>query len=322
MSLVWNGDWVGETLDSHGGVSQYGDVEYKGTFSGTPALNTRLILGTSVDGFTGRAGGQLAKFLVKVGDQYGSSSGERTLIRQTEPIIARASGYQSYLALSVMFPNEWGFGLGSSGFDCWQFVEWHGQGGVNAPVGLRPLYDHVQIEINGGSNTSPTRQPRVPVITSLQSKLGQWHDLILYVNHHASNGAVTLWHRLPASQASFTQVYTATGIPTLFTGDSNYLLFGCYGAAVGVDRWLYHGGAREYTTFAEAETWLLSLGGAGGGGGGGGGGGATGPFDGAWSSSLQINAAGGAPSPPAPASRINRSWPHESPSSRPARRRP
>ena len=264
MSLVWNGDWVGETLDSRGGVTQYGDLEYKGSFTGSPALNTRLILGTSTDGVTGRAGGQFAKFLMKPGDQYGSSSGERCIIRQTEPIVSVGQGYESYLAFSVMFPPQWGFGLGGN-LDIYQMIEWHGPGGIPACVGLRPLFDHVRMEVKGGSLASPVFQPPVTVVPDLQSKLGVWHDFILHVLHHTSNGTARVFHRL-ASQASFTQVANLTGVPTKYSDGGTYLLLGIYGPGLNVDRWIYHGGAREYTTFAEAEAWMLSLGGGGGGG--------------------------------------------------------
>lgn len=318
MTLIRNGDW------NTGNRSQYGGVEYVGTFSGSPSVDTRLTVAQTIDGYTARDGGYMAKFLIKPGDQYGSSSGERCLIRWQENNgnpVTMPSGYDSYLAFSILFPTQWGFGIGGN-LDIYQCLEWHGPAGVPAAMGFRPLFDHIRIEIKGGNNVF---QPAIIVVTDLRNHLGVWHDFIYRGLHHESNGTVQIWHRIPSVEASFRQIVNRTGVPTRFSSGGSYLLWGIYGAAASADRWVYLDANREYSTYAEAEAWMLSLGGSGGG---------PGPdpdpppgdpgpaHDGGWSAAVQINATGGAPNPPAPSTRISRGWPHESPTGRSPIRRP
>ena len=241
MGLLWNGDLT------TGDRSQYGAVEFGGTFDGSPSLGERVIVGPSVDGKQPRhPAAAIMKTLVRSGDRYGSSSGERTLLRQHEPIRSRGNGYDSAIAMSVMFPDEYPFG----NLDAWGLIEWHGASPYPSLVNLRPLATSLICEVN--STTGSVSRKPYTVIESI--KKGVWYDIVLRVRH-ALAGAVEVWVR-EAGQP-FARVVNLPVVPTCL--NSNYLLVGFYGAAQGFDRWVLHGGAREYDTVQEAIDWLDSL---------------------------------------------------------------
>lgn len=253
MTQVWNGDWAPNNK------SQYGDVEYGGTMDGTPPLGDRLKIAQIIDGIKGRDGNPFAKVITASGDQYGQSSGERTLLRQFpgSAIVSRGPGYDSYFCMSALFPDEFPYG---SSFDGWAIWEWHGGSPYPSFTNLRPTANSLIAECNNNPSGSVQRTAHT-VIANLDDRTNSWHDLIVRVKHHPTEGVMQVWHRQADEEDEMddTPVVNLLNRPTIFSNTKNYLLIGFYGPARSYTRWLMHDAAREFTTLDEAMAYMNSL---------------------------------------------------------------
>ena len=242
----WTGDW------ESGNASQYGNIEYGGTFDGTPPLSDQLKVVQSIDGVAPAQGNWFAKTIITPGAQYGQSTGERILLRQHEPIQLRGEGYDTWITYAVRFPDP-----GHS--DTWNIIEWHQNSALPdcSPKPLDTDPDLNQIRLHVGFNTCD--QVTFPILVNNLTK-NVWHVFTMHNFLHKTCGALQVFHGIKGQSSSMTQLLNQTCIPTMKTvADQNYLLLGLYGPAASFNRWVYHDAAREYANQADAIGYANSV---------------------------------------------------------------
>src|SRR5215470_6651923 len=95
MGLRWNADL------STGDRSQFGDWEWGGTYDGSPPLGDRVTVAKTIDGVQSPIGTNVMRIIVAPGDQFGGSTGWRTLVRIPPErtnggrLVTRDQGYDS-----------------------------------------------------------------------------------------------------------------------------------------------------------------------------------------------------------------------------------
>lgn len=251
MGLLWNGDL--ETGD----LSQYGGWEFGGTFDGTPPLSQRVTVAAQIDGVAPAQGSKLIRVQCAPGDNYGNSTGWRTLARQHEPIQSRAAGYDSSYTLAMRVPAGYpgDAGIWTAG------VEMHGPGGVVANHHLNLRGNDVFVDIYGGQadNTLKTTYVNQAVLAGYAKDA--WHVFVFrYKVGSAPSGHYELWHGQLGQDTTLTQLISAPNIGTVYDGASVYPLFFLYRPQTGVTTLTaYFDALREYSTLAEAKTFAEAV---------------------------------------------------------------
>lgn len=214
-----------------------------------------------------RLGTYAALFEVRPGDSP-SRSGERAEVARHFDGQEK-EGDVFFYSFSFYLPSDW-----AQDQDGYRIpFQFHG---VNNDLGGRSTYPPVALdfvpaarkangqgagglwlELHGGDITR-TNSPGGTMAEVLRQPIqtGVWHDLILQIKWHRSDGAVTVWHKL-GDQHSWTQTTQVRSKPTLqfitspFSVSKVYLRQGLYRKdAKRVDR-IYEDATRRGTTFAD-----------------------------------------------------------------------
>ena len=170
-----------------------------------------------------RQGGFAAKFTVRPGDKFGSTSGERSEVLYTGA--NEVEGDDVWYAWSTLFPLDWTTPTGWS-----IFAQWHSSYPVSPPVAFNMKGERIQVNLNTGAVDSggATFKPVYPITDTLQR--GVWNDFVVHIVWSATNGSLQVWHRTGSDP--FVQRVDVSGIPTMQTlggvVSSNYLKIGFY----------------------------------------------------------------------------------------------
>jgi Polysaccharide lyase len=247
---IWNGDW--ET----GNRSQYGGVEFGGTFGAPPTLDQRVQIIKSDGAISPLQGEYMAKIIVAPGDRYGKppnfASGERTLLRQYEPMRFRGSGYETWLVFGVYFPTG-----GYS--DGWVFLQWHQPSGAGSkPFEFNPQPNSIRVDIGQGPPGS-WNQLQNTILPTVRKDC--WHVFVTHHLFHQTDGITKVWHGIEGEDSEPELLLDLQGIQTLKgpPDDSASLLMGWYREAASHTNVIVHDGAREYPDEASALAWAKTL---------------------------------------------------------------
>jgi Polysaccharide lyase len=196
-----------------------------------------------------RQGTYAAKFTVRPGDQYLTTSGERSEVYWSGS--DESDGQDYWYSWSTLFPTDWtepaGWGY---------FVQWHADFlSTTPPIAFNARDDSVVLQVNTGplnaSQTTGTVRYALPVLNTLNK--GFWNDFIVHIHWSSGNdGAVTVWHRVNG-ETQYDKVLDANGFPTLQVGPdgvpaSNYLKLGLYRGADTKVNYLYQDDFRRWVS--------------------------------------------------------------------------
>jgi len=249
MALLWNADL--ETGDT----SQFGDFEWGGTFDGVPPLSDRVTVDTVIDGYTPAEGNYFMSVEVHPGDQYGGSTGWRTLARQASPIPFRNAGYDSTFVWCSLFPPGWVFDANP-----WLAgMEVHHTGGSVAPCHFIVYSNYMYVDLFGGNDANKTIYMQQQILNNYQH--GVWYVFVCRYKHNvAPNGVYQLWYGKLGTDTTMHQLIDLSGVGTMYVGFTNYFLFGHYRAQSGSSvTKMYMDGMREYSTSAEALSYATGI---------------------------------------------------------------
>jgi hypothetical protein len=174
-----------------------------------------------------RQGQYAAKFTVRPGDKYGSTSGERSEVLWVGS--AESDGQDYWYSWSTLFPTTWteprGWGI---------FVQWHSFNWTTPAIAFNARQDSVIVNVDGGplnsAGTTGSVRNVFPLLSSLHK--GMWNDFIAHIKFSGGNdGAITVWHRVEGESA-YAKILDVSGFPTLQSQDGfiqkNYLVHGLY----------------------------------------------------------------------------------------------
>jgi hypothetical protein len=230
VGTTFLGDW--ETGDH----SQWTGLQYR--TGGSPADQFAVVDSPL------RQGQYAARFTVRPGDKFGTSSGERTEVYWVDS--DEGEGEEYWYAWSTLFPSDW-----SEPFGWGVFVQWHSQFPIPPPVSFNARADTAEISVNAGplepSGTNGSFRRKYPLLATLNK--GSWNDFIARIRWSGTNGAIAVWHRLEGD-SGFVKVVDVTGIPTLqssgATISDNYLKLGLYRNADTKTNIIYHDDFRRW----------------------------------------------------------------------------
>lgn len=175
-----------------------------------------------------RQGRYAAKFTVRPGDKYATTTGERSEVFWVGS--KESDGQDYWYSWSTLFPTDW-----SEPRNWGIFMQWHATfNWTPPPLSLSARADSINVNINAGQLTDPccggaTRLRWTP-LTSLNK--GLWNDFIVHVKWaQGPEGAVTIWHRVEGED-TYTKILDVSGVPTLQSDNgvaaSNYVKLGLY----------------------------------------------------------------------------------------------
>jgi hypothetical protein len=236
-SIIFDADFD-NNLD--GDVSPFDDLEYGGTFDGTPAPNQRIQYDSSI---TRNGIGKSLKLTVAPGDVFGGSSGERTLIRgNTDPTTSKppniVEGDDDWYGTSLYIDPGWN---DPSGWSWWYEIHQNAAQYLQASLkfGLYPGTNKTLVQLNAGQTAAPGGPWEVNrAITSGRTiSIGVWYDIKWHLVASAfGDGRLQMWIRAKGEAWPATPNIDYSG-PTLETGQGptvNYAEFGLYrGASPG-----------------------------------------------------------------------------------------
>ena len=153
-----------------------------------------------------RQGGFAAKFTVRPGDKFGTTSGERSEVFYTGADEHR--GDDLWYAWSTLFPSDWSTPTGWS-----IFTQWHSYYPVSPPISFNMKGERIQVNLNTGSVDSGAAsfKPVYPITDAL--KRGVWNDFVVHIVWSGTNGSLEVWHRTGSNP--FEKKVDAVGIPTM-----------------------------------------------------------------------------------------------------------
>lgn len=191
-----------------------------------------------------RQGQYAARFTVRPGDTFGTSSGERAEVYWAGS--DEGEGEEYWYAWSTQFPSDW-----SEPFGWGIFVQWHSQFPIPPPVSFNARADTAEISVNAGplepSGTNGSFRRKYPLLATLNK--GSWNDFIARIRWSGTNGAIAVWHRLEGG-TDYVKVVDVTGIPTLqssgATISDNYLKLGLYRNADNKTNVVFHDAFRRW----------------------------------------------------------------------------
>jgi hypothetical protein len=194
-----------------------------------------------------RQGTYAAKFTVRPGDQFGSTSGERS-----EVVWANSNdgeGKEYWYRWSTLFPTDW-----SEPKNWGIFIQWHSFNYTPPAVALTAREDSAYLNLNAGPLSDPccggnTRR-RWLVLPTLSK--GLWNDFIAHIKWTSGNdGYITLWHRVEG-QDTYAKVLDTSGFPTLQSDNGtvvpNYLVLGLYRDVDTITNTLYQDGFERWAS--------------------------------------------------------------------------
>jgi hypothetical protein len=195
-----------------------------------------------------RQGAFAARFTVRPGDKFSTTSGERTEVLWLGS--DEGEGEEYWYAWSTLFPTNWTEPYGW-GF----FVQWHSQFPIPPPLSFNARADTAEVSVNAGplesSGTNGSFRRKYPLLSTLNK--GRWNDFVARIRWSATNGAITVWHRV-GDGASYVKRVDVTGIPTLqksgTTISDNYLKLGLYRGADSDTNVVYHDDFRRWPASA------------------------------------------------------------------------
>jgi hypothetical protein len=206
---VFSGDW--ETADA----SQWSGNHWNRT---APLSDQFEIVTDPV-----RQGGFAAKFTVRPGDKFTTTSGERSEVLYTGA--DEHKGDDVWYAWSTLFPSDWSTPTGWS-----IFTQWHSYYPVSPPISFNMKGERIQVNLNTGSVDSggASFKPVYPITDAL--KRGVWNDFVVHIVWSGTNGSLEIWHRTGSNP--FEKKVDAVGIPTMQVQagvpSNNYLKTGFY----------------------------------------------------------------------------------------------
>jgi hypothetical protein len=195
-----------------------------------------------------RQGRYAAKFTVRSGDKFGTTSGERSEVYWTGS--DEADGQDYWYSWSTLFPSDWtepnGWGI---------FLQFHADfSSTPPPLSFNARADSVVVNVNAGPLSATccggTTRLRWTILNSLNK--GRWNDFVLHVKWSAGNdGAVTVWHRMEGDNG-YVKVLDVGGFPTLQSQNGvpakNYVKLGLYRDADTDTNTLYQDGFRRWSS--------------------------------------------------------------------------
>jgi hypothetical protein len=220
----------------------------------------QLFLGTTSP--TPRQGSKWTKFVVRPGDKFGVTTGERSEYLATPSI--EADGQEHWYAWSTQFPV--GF-VRPSGWCI--FTQLHsdtrfGQAAFKFQIDQTAGVNYMSLVLtcgpfaDGAQALSPIESNNLRFSNFAQLALGVWHDIIMRVRFSSTGkGMVQLWHR-QEGEVSFTQVANQDDIYTVptITGDPTpgaiFLKQGLYrNDEASLTTTVFHDGFARGNTFEE-----------------------------------------------------------------------
>jgi len=206
-----------------------------------------------------REGTFAAKFTVRPGDKFMSTSGERSEVYWGGS--DESDGQDYWYSWSTLFPTDWSEPTGWG-----YFIQWHADfPATTPPLAFNAREDSVVLQVNTGplnaAQTTGTVRYALPVLDTLSK--GLWNDFIARVHWSSGNdGAVTVWHRVEG-HTTYDKVLDATGFPTLQIGPdgvpaSNYVKLGLYRSADTKVSTLYQDAFRRWTSADPPSALTLS----------------------------------------------------------------
>ena len=230
---VFRGDW--ETGDA----SQWTSNQWN---KDAPLSQQFAIVGDPV-----RQGNFAARFTVRPGDKFMSTSGERSEVVWAGS--GESEGEDYWYSWSTLFPSGW-----SEPFGWGYFVQWHASlSSTTPPIAFNAREDAAYVQVNTGSlnsaGTTGTVRYRLPLLDSLHK--GRWNDFIAHIHWSSGNdGSITVWHRVEG-ESGYAKVLDFGGIPTLQVGfdgtaATNYLKLGLYRDADTKTSMLYQDGFKRW----------------------------------------------------------------------------
>ncbi|HEX6489828.1 MAG TPA: polysaccharide lyase [Gaiellaceae bacterium] len=181
-----------------------------------------------------RQGSYAARFTVNPGDVYNGTSGERTEVIWTGSKEVEGNDY--WYAWSTMFATDW------VSPDWGIFLQWHSDLPFVPPLAFTVFGQQIYLSTNTGVMGDGVDRRHYYALTSLDR--GSWHDFVMHVHWSATNGSMTVWHRLGGSGA-FTKVLDAAG-PTMQMQNGvtspNYQKEGLYRSPASFSDTLYQDG--------------------------------------------------------------------------------
>lgn len=249
------------------GTIPRGEIEFAGIGKTSPTIGERFTVAAQIDGI--RPPGvatSMTRFIVKPGDQYGGSTGWRTLARQFDPakpptvngVTYGTSGYDSSYALAILLPAGY-----PADANMWVApIEMHQTKAPYVTVtGVAPMHliadsSVFNLDVAGGRDGGRIIGVSQKVATGYAK--GVWHVFAFRYLHHPTAGAFELWYA-PAGQ-QMQKVVGNTGIGTMYDQTRNYPLFGIYRGQSGASTTtVYLSGLREYAKLADALAWANQL---------------------------------------------------------------
>ncbi len=195
-----------------------------------------------------RQGKYAARFTVRPGDQFLSTSGERCEVSWTGE--REGPGSDKWYAWSTFFPTDW---VSPS----WAvFTQWHSSFPVEPPLGFYVYQDQILVNARTGTFDA-AGQPsyRKTFVLLNPFRKGVWNDFLVHIRWSLTAGSMEVWHRA-SRDAPFTQVMSSGPIPTLQeqggVTSMNYLKHGLYrSSGSSFTNTLYQDGFRRGNTEAD-----------------------------------------------------------------------
>jgi len=195
-----------------------------------------------------RQGNYAAKFVVRPGDRFSTTSGERSEVLWTSS--KEADGQDYWYSWSTLFPTDWsepaGWGI---------FVQWHAGYSTTPPVvSFNARENYAWLSLNSGPLSDPccggSTRERWTILPTLHK--GLWNDFIAHIKWAAGNdGAITVWTRVEG-QDTYTKVLDVSGVPTLQSQNGvaakNYVKMGLYRDADTKTNTIYHDGFHRWVS--------------------------------------------------------------------------
>jgi Polysaccharide lyase len=191
-----------------------------------------------------RQGSYAARFTVRPGDRFASTSGERTEVYWEGS--DESEGEEYWYSWSTLFPVTWteprNWGI---------FLQWHSYLPSPGPVLFNARGDTAEISVNAGplepSGTNGSFRRKYPLLASLNK--GRWNDFIARIRWSVTDGAITVWHRVEGA-SDYVKLVDVSGIPTLHASgsyvSSNYVKMGLYRDVDTQTHVVYHDGFRRW----------------------------------------------------------------------------
>jgi hypothetical protein len=170
-----------------------------------------------------RQGNFAARFTVRPGDRFGSTSGERSEVLYTGD--HEVEGDDVWYAWSTLFPSDWKTPSGWA-----YFTQWHSSYPVSPPISFNMKGERIQVNVFAGAVDTGAAgfKAAYPVTDALER--GVWNDFVVHIVWSSTAGSIQVWHRTGSNP--FELNVDAAGIPNMQTVQgvvsSNYVKMGFY----------------------------------------------------------------------------------------------